>query len=148
MLNKILYLFILVTFFNCDYDSGNGGTDSTSNPTSCSEVTGEATFSEVYVIINQTSGKGCVNASCHGGTRTPRMDQSEAQAKVNIVGVKDLNQTRTYITANSLDSSQSLLYNKLSSSSPAVGVQMPKSGTKWESSDILTLARWICSGAE
>jgi hypothetical protein len=143
----IFYIF-MIFLFSCDYNSDTSNEVTTGVPSSCDEVTAEASFSDVYAIMNQTSGKGCVNTSCHGGTRTPRLDQSEAQAQANIVNIKSLDGTRTYITANSLDSTQSLLYNKLSSSSPAVGVQMPKTGTKWEASDLQTLAKWICSGAK
>ncbi len=148
MLNKILYLLVLVTFFNCDYNSGDGGTNGASNPTSCDEVTGEATFSDVYAIMNQTSGKGCMVSTCHAVIGTPRLNQGEDQAKANLVNVKSLDGTRTYVTANSLDSSASYLYNKLSSSSPVSGSRMPRGGTAWEESDIQTLAKWICSGAE
>ncbi|MBI2341130.1 MAG: hypothetical protein HYU98_00140 [Deltaproteobacteria bacterium] len=57
--------------YNSTTSSSSTTTDETTFPITCAEVSGTATFSEVYAIMNATSGKGCVNSSCHGGTRTP-----------------------------------------------------------------------------
>lgn len=145
---KIIPLFFLaIILISCGSYRNTSDTSNTTEisfPTTCTEVSGSATFSDVYAIMNATSGKGCVNTSCHGGTRTPDLS-SEENAKANIVGVASISGTRTYITGESLDSTESFLYNKLSD--PVSGVRMPNGGTQWDSDDLLTIARWICSGA-
>jgi hypothetical protein len=148
-MKKILILFITLLVVSCGSSRSTTSSDSEATaestfPTTCAEVTGTATFSEVYAIMNAVSEKGCVSTNCHGGVRTPDLSTEET-AKANIVGVASIGGTRTYITGSSLDSTESFLYNKLID--PVSGVRMPNSGTEWDSDDILTIARWICEGA-
>jgi len=88
----------------------------------------------------------CATAGCHAGAQPAQGLSLEAPSYAKIVNVDStLATTKKLVVPSS--AATSFLYEKVHSSTPASGVQMPNTGVLLSDTEQAMIAEWIDSGA-